>query len=73
MGSTNSPGRRVAKHARDGGLPRGGELVVESVPPSRGAAQQLEAKKTQGYRRRTGKLPRHNSTSDGQYHHRGRG
>lgn len=39
---------------------------------SRSAAQQLEARKIQGYRSRTGKLPRHNRTSDGQYHHQGR-
>ena len=69
VGSTNNPGRRAAQHVRDGRLPRGGELVVESRPMSRGAAQKLEAKKIKGYRRRTGKLPRHNRTSDGQYHH----
>ena len=73
VGSTNSPGRRASQHARDGKLPHGGELVVESRPMSREAAQQLEARKIQGYRRRTGRLPRHNRTSDGQYHHRRRG
>ena len=73
VGSTSNPGRRTAQHARDGRLTRGGELVVESGPMSRGAAQQLEARKIQGYRRRTGKLPSHNRTSDGQYHHRGQG
>ena len=73
IGSTNNPERRAAEHARDGRLTRGGELVVESMPMSREAAQRLEAKKIQGYRRRTGKLPRLNRTSDGQHHHRGRG
>ena len=73
IGSTNNPERRAAEHARDGRLTRGGEMVVESRPTSRDAAQRLEAKKIQGYRRRTGKLPRLNRTSDGQHHHRGRG
>ncbi|MCE2458937.1 MAG: GIY-YIG nuclease family protein [Dehalococcoidia bacterium] len=73
IGSTNNPERRAAEHTRDGRLTRGGELVVESRPMSREAAQRLEAKKIQGYRRRTGKLPRLNRTSDGQHHHRGRG
>ena len=72
VGSTNNPGRRASQHARDGKLPRGGELVVESRPMSRDAAQQLEARKIQGYQSRTGGLPRHNRTSDGQYHHRRR-
>ena len=72
VGSTNNPGRRAAQHAKDGKLPGGGELVVESKPMSRSAAQQLEARKIQSYRRRTGKLPRLNRTSDGQYHHRRR-
>ena len=72
VGSTDNPGRRAAQHARDGKLSRGGKLVVESRPMSRKAAQLLEAKKIQGHRRRTGKLPRHNRTSDGQYHHPGR-
>ena len=70
VGSTNNPGRRTAQHAKDGRLPRGGQMVVESGPMSRRAAQQLEARKLQGYRRRTGRLPRYNRTSDGQYHHK---
>ena len=41
LGSTNNPGRRAAQHARNGRLPRAGELVVESRPMSWSAAQQL--------------------------------
>ena len=70
VGSTNNPERRAAQHAKNGKLKRGGKLVVESGPMSRGAAQHLEAKKIQGYRRRTGRIPAHNKTSDGQYYHR---
>ena len=73
IGSTNNSERRAAEHARDGRLTRGGEMVVESSPMSRDAAQRLEAKKIKGYRRRTGQLPRFNRTPDGQHHHRGRG
>ena len=73
IGSTNNPERRAAEHARHGRLTRGGEMVVESRPMSRDAARRLVAKKVQGYRRRTRKLPRLNRTSDGHHHHRGRG
>ena len=65
--TTNDPERRVAQHARPGKLTRSGELVVKSRPMSRRAAERVEAKKIQGYRSRTGRLPKHNKTSDGQY------
>ena len=45
-------------------------MVVESKRIPRKAGECLEAKKVQGYQRRTGKLPKHNKTGDGQYHHR---
>ena len=67
VGSTNNPERRATQHAKSGKLTRGSKLVVESKSMSRSAAQRLEAKKIQGYRSRTGQLPRHNRTSDGQY------
>lgn len=67
VGTTNNPERRAAQHARSGKLTKRGEMVVESNPMSRKAAEKLEARKIQGYQRRTGRLPRHNRTSDGQY------
>ena len=67
VGMTNNPGRRAAQHARSGKLTGGGELVVESGRMPRRSAERLEAKKIQGYRSRTGQLPKHNKTSDGQY------
>ncbi|MCY4654667.1 MAG: GIY-YIG nuclease family protein [Dehalococcoidia bacterium] len=67
VGMTNNPGRRAAQHARSGKLTRGGEMVVESGRMPRRSAERLEAKKIQGYQRRTGRLPMHNKTSDGQY------
>ncbi len=70
VGSTNNPNRRAAQHTNHGNLEKGGKMVVESKPMSRKSAEQLEAKKIQGYKRRTGKLPKHNRTGDGQYHHR---
>ena len=70
VGSTNNPERRAAQHAKNGKLKRGSKMVVESKPMSRKAAERLEAKKIEGYRRRTGQLPRTTKTSDGQYHHR---
>ena len=70
VGSTNNPERRAAQHVRSGKLKRGGKLVVESEPMSRNTAERLEAKKIAGYRRRTGRLPAHNKTSDGRYHQR---
>ena len=70
VGSTNNPKRRASQHADTGKLENGGKMVVESKPMSRKAAERLEVQKVQGYRRRTGKLPKHNKTGDGQYHHR---
>ena len=68
VGTSNNPARRAAQHAKSGRLKRGGALVVESNPMSRSAAERLEAKKIQGYRSKTGRLPRHNKTPDGQFH-----
>ena len=70
VGSTIDPNRRAAQHTKHGKLEKGGKMVVESKPMSRKSAERLEAKKIQGYRRRIGKLPKHNKTGDGQYHHR---
>ena len=67
VGSTNNPARRTSEHAKSGKLAKGGKLKVESKPLSRQAAQRLEAKKIQGYRQRTGSLPKYNRTADGQY------
>lgn len=67
VGSTNNPARRASEHAKSGKLAKGGKLKVESKSMSRQAAQRLEAKKIQGYRQRTGSLPKFNRTSTGQY------
>ena len=67
VGTTNNPERRAAQHARSGKLTKSGEMVVESKPMSRNAAERLEARKIQGYQRRTGRLPKHNKTANGQY------
>lgn len=71
VGTTANPERRAAQHAKLGKLRRGGKFVVESKRVSRTGAERLEAKKIEGYRRRTGRLPKDNKTSDGQYHPRG--
>ena len=68
VGTTNDPDRRAGEHENAGKLKRGGRLVVESKRMSRKAAEQLEAKKIRGYKRRMGRLPKDNKTSDGQYH-----
>lgn len=70
IGSTNNPDRRAAQHIRSGKLRKGGKLVVESKPMSRRSAEKLEARKIQGYRRRTGRLSKHNKTPDGRYRSR---
>ena len=67
IGSTNNPARRAAEHSKSGKLKRGGSLAVESPRLTRSAAQQLEAKKLAGYQRRTGRLPKGNTTPDGQF------
>lgn len=67
VGSTNNPARRASEHAKTGKLPKGGKLKVESKSMSRQAAQRLEARKIQGYRQRTGSLPKFNRTANGQY------
>ena len=69
VGITNNPRRRASEHAKSGKLERDGKMVLESKPIPRKAGERLEAKKVQGYKRRTGKLPKHNKTGDGQYHH----
>ena len=70
VGTTNNPERRAAQHARSGRLTRGDKLGVESRRMSRKSAERLEARKIQGYRRRTGRLPKQNKTPDGQYRFR---
>ena len=67
VGSTNNPARRASEHAKSGKLAKDGKLKVESKSLSRQAAQRLEAKKIQGYRHRTGSLPKFNRTANGQY------
>lgn len=67
VGSTNNPERRATEHRAAGKLQRGGSLVVESPRMSRAAAQRLETKKLNGYRSRTGRLPKGNKTPDGQF------
>ena len=67
VGSTNNPARRASEHAKSGKLTKGGELKVESRSMSRQDAQRLEARKIQGYRQRTGSLPKYNRTANGQY------
>ena len=71
VGTTASPERRAAQHAKSGKLRSGGKLVVESNRLPRRDAERLEARKIEGYRRRTGRLPKDNKTSDGRYHPRG--
>ena len=71
VGTTANPERRAAQHANSGKLRRGGKLVMESKRMPRRDAERLEAKKIEGYRRRTGRLPKDNKTSDGQYHPQG--
>ncbi len=68
IGSTNDPSRRAAEHSKSGKLKKGGSLVVESPRLSRSDAQRLEAKKLAGYKSRTGRLPKGNKTTDGQFH-----
>ena len=68
VGTTKGPERRAAQHAKSGKLAKGGKLVVKSKRLPRRIAETLEAKKIQGYRSRTGRLPKHNKTPDGQYH-----
>ena len=68
VGTTHNPARRVGEHKKAGKLKRGGRLVVESGRMSRESAERLEAKKIRGYKRRMGRLPKGNKTSDGQYH-----
>ena len=67
MGTTKDPVRRAAQHARSGKLAKDDKLVVESKRLPRRAAERLEAKKIQGYRSKTGRLPKHNKTPDGQF------
>ena len=67
VGSTNSPRRRFKEHMAAGKIRRGDSLRVESYAMRRRDAERLEARKIQGYRRRTGRLPRLNHTPDGQY------
>ena len=67
VGTTNNPGRRATEHARSGKLTKRGKFVVESKRTARKSAERLEARKIQGYRSRTGRLPKHNKTPDGQY------
>lgn len=67
VGTTNNPRRRAAEHARSGKLTKRGKFAVESKHTARSSAESLEARKIQGYRRRTGRLPKYNKTPDGQY------
>ena len=68
IGSTKNPARREAQHRKSGKLKSGGSLVVESAKMTRRAAERLEGKKLAGYKRRTGRLPKHNTTADGRFH-----
>lgn len=70
IGSTKNPRRRASQHAKSGKLPPGGKLVVESRKMTRENAQKLEGKKIRGYRSRTAKLPKDNSTSNGRWNGR---
>ena len=70
IGTTNNPNRRASEHAKSGKLQPGGKLVVESPKMTRKSAQNLEGKKIRGYRNRTGKLPKNNSTSNGRWNSR---
>ena len=67
IGSTNNPARRATEHSKSGKLKSGGSLVVESPRMNRSDAQRLEAKKLDGYKRRTGRLPKGNTAPNGQF------
>ncbi len=67
IGTTNNPRRRASEHAKSGKLRAGGKLVVESSKMTRKSAEKLEGRKIRGYRNRTGKLPKNNSTSNGRW------
>ena len=68
VGSTNNPRARAAQHRDSGKLGKGDQLVVETKPVSRQAAQRVKAAKIGAHRRNHGKNPIHNKTNDGQYH-----
>ena len=68
VGTTNNPKRRKSEHRKSGKLSSEGIFKVESRGMGRSSAEKLEAKKLRGYKKRTGKLPKHNKTSDGQFH-----
>lgn len=70
IGTTNNPRRRASEHVESGKLPPGGKLVVESSKMTRKSAEKLEGRKIRGYRNRTGKLPKSNSTSNGRWNGR---
>ena len=67
-GTTNNPSRRAAEHKKTGKLGRGDKLVVQTRAISRKSAERVEAAKLRSHRRQHGRNPKHNTTSDGQFH-----
>ncbi len=70
VGTTNNPRRRSAEHRKSGKLGRGDRLVVETKAISRKSAESVERGKLASFRRRHGRNPRHNMTSDGRFRRR---
>ena len=70
VGTTNNPRRRAAEHRETGKLGRGDRLVVETKAISRKSAESVERGKLASFRKRHGRNPRHNTTSDGRFHRR---
>lgn len=70
VGTTNNPRRRSAEHRKSGKLGYGDSLVVETKAISRKSAESVERGKLASFRKRHGRNPRHNTTSDGRFHGR---
>ncbi|MDE2781011.1 MAG: GIY-YIG nuclease family protein, partial [Chloroflexota bacterium] len=68
IGTTNNPTRRAGEHRESGKLKNTDKLVVETRPIHRGKAERVEAAKLQSHRKAHGHNPKHNVTSDGQFH-----
>ena len=64
-GITNNPRARKAEHQVDG--KRYGYFQIETEPMTRKDAEQWERRSLKGSRQRTGKNPKYNKTSTGQY------
>lgn len=65
VGSTNNMRRRAWQHLKSGKLKKGGRMIADSDWMTRQDAERHEGRKLMGFKRRTGRLPKDNTTSDG--------